>query len=247
MVKKQYEEQAAPAPEYGEMSDKDLMTRVAEYRDAEAFSVLFDKYLPRLKREAQSRLQQQDADARDTAQQTMLNAWRYASSWDPERAKNVMRWLRAIQRNTAIRALKKTGRIHLFDTRPQFEGIHPLDLKDIEDGYLDDFSARSNLAETLEDPSPSHLDVMAEDELLRLRDEIFWAALEGLGAEDSLIIFNYNFLNVSLSEYAETFGIREDAAKKRLYKARKRLAKEIANLQGVAHTVDTAAEELFLN
>jgi RNA polymerase sigma-70 factor (ECF subfamily) len=95
---------AIPSPE--ELAR--LITRVAAHGDKQAFAALFRFYAPRLK----SFLGKQgyaDNECEDLVQETMLNIWRRASSFDPVKA-GVSTWIYTIARNAGIDRRRREGR-----------------------------------------------------------------------------------------------------------------------------------------
>ncbi|HEV7249516.1 MAG TPA: sigma-70 family RNA polymerase sigma factor [Shinella sp.] len=91
----------APTPE----ALASLLAAVADDRDRQAFAALFRHFGPRLKtfflRSAIS-----SGVAEDLVQETMLNVWRKASYFDPERA-GVATWIFTIARNLRIDHLRR--------------------------------------------------------------------------------------------------------------------------------------------
>jgi RNA polymerase sigma-70 factor (ECF subfamily) len=86
-----------------------LLSQVAESRDKQAFAALFRFYGPRLK----SFLIKQgfsDVECEDLVQETMLNLWRKAESFDPAKA-GVSTWIFTIARNCGIDRRRRTARI----------------------------------------------------------------------------------------------------------------------------------------
>ncbi|MGV3549955.1 sigma-70 family RNA polymerase sigma factor [Rhizobium sp.] len=95
---------AIPSPD--ELAE--LMTRIAVHGDKQAFAALFRFYAPRLK----SFLGKQghgDNECEDLVQETMLNIWRRASSFDPLKA-GVSTWIYTIARNAGIDRRRREGR-----------------------------------------------------------------------------------------------------------------------------------------
>ncbi|MBL0372116.1 sigma-70 family RNA polymerase sigma factor [Rhizobium sp. KVB221] len=86
-----------------------LLLLVAERRDKQAFASLFRFYAPRLK----SFLVKQgfnDIECEDLIQETMLNLWRKAESFDPGKA-GVSTWIFTIARNSGIDRRRRTARM----------------------------------------------------------------------------------------------------------------------------------------
>lgn len=85
-----------------------LVMRVAVEGDKRAFAALFRFYAPRLK----SFLTRQgygENECEDLVQETMLNIWRKASSFDPVKA-GVSTWIYTIARNLGIDRRRREGR-----------------------------------------------------------------------------------------------------------------------------------------
>jgi RNA polymerase sigma-70 factor (ECF subfamily) len=86
-----------------------LLRQVAESRDKQAFATLFRYYAPRLK----SFLVKQgfsDTECEDLVQETMLNLWRKAESFDPAKA-GVSTWIFTIARNCGVDRRRRSGRL----------------------------------------------------------------------------------------------------------------------------------------
>jgi RNA polymerase sigma-70 factor, ECF subfamily len=85
-----------------------LIRRVAADADRQAFAALFRFYAPRLK----SFLARQgygELECEDLVQETMLNIWRKAPSFDPVKA-GASTWIYAIARNLGIDRRRRDGR-----------------------------------------------------------------------------------------------------------------------------------------
>jgi RNA polymerase sigma-70 factor (ECF subfamily) len=92
-----------------------LIARIAEHRDRGAFAELFNHYAPRIK----AFLIRRGAGAEraeELAQETLLNLWRKASQYDPERA-TPSAWVYAIARNVSVDAFRREGAI-IIDGEP---------------------------------------------------------------------------------------------------------------------------------
>jgi RNA polymerase sigma-70 factor (ECF subfamily) len=86
-----------------------LLQRVADAQDKQAFAALFRFYAPRLK----SFLLKQgfsDIESEDLIQETMLNLWRKAESFDGAKA-GVSTWIFTIARNCGIDRRRRTSRV----------------------------------------------------------------------------------------------------------------------------------------
>lgn len=100
-----------------------LLAAVAERRDAQAFTRLFDHFAPRLNAHLQ-RLGSDPVAAEEIAQEVMLAVWRKAALFDPAKS-SVATWLYRIARNRRIDGLR----------RNRFEFLDASDaLLEVEDG-----------------------------------------------------------------------------------------------------------------
>lgn len=86
----------------GGLSDEQLLERVAERRDADAFAVLYRRYA-RAVYSLVVRLLRDSATADDVAQEAFASVWRAARGYRRERG-SAAGWLFAIARNAAIDA-----------------------------------------------------------------------------------------------------------------------------------------------
>lgn len=110
---------AIPSPE--ELAR--LIGRVASDGDKQAFAALFRFYAPRLK----SFLGKQgyaDNECEDLVQETMLNIWRRASSFDPVKA-GVSTWIYTIARNAGIDRRRREGRGASWRELTDFDDTDP--------------------------------------------------------------------------------------------------------------------------
>ena len=99
------ENQRLKTPPLATDGHEDLLLRVGQKRDREAFIALFRYFAPRLK----SWLMGQGADesaAEELVQNTMTAVWEKASSYRPEKA-GAGTWIFTIARNKRIDALRK--------------------------------------------------------------------------------------------------------------------------------------------
>ena len=85
-----------------------LLSRVAVHEDKQAFAALFRFYAPRLKSFLAGRGFAENA-CEDLVQETMINVWRKASSFDPAKA-GVSTWIFTIARNLGIDRRRREGR-----------------------------------------------------------------------------------------------------------------------------------------
>ena len=88
-----------------------LIHRVSENGDKSAFADLYTYYAPRLKTYLR-RLGSSDAAAEEVVQDVMLQVWRKAALFDPNRAA-VTTWIFTIARNKRIDALRRERRPEL--------------------------------------------------------------------------------------------------------------------------------------
>lgn len=88
--------------------DAELMRRVAEARDREAFVVLFRRYAVRVKAFLIKGGAPHDV-ADEAAQDVMVSLWRRAQQYDPEKA-SVATWIYAIARNRRIDLIRRQAR-----------------------------------------------------------------------------------------------------------------------------------------
>ena len=87
------------------MSMTDILQRIAEGADVEAFRKLFEAYAPRIK----SYMMRQGADANtaeELAQETLLAVWRKAALYSGEKG-SATTWIFTIARNLRIDKLRK--------------------------------------------------------------------------------------------------------------------------------------------
>lgn len=100
-----------------------LLRRVAESRDMQAFAALFRFYAPRLK----SFLVKQgfsDIESEDLIQETMLNLWRKADSFDATKA-GVSTWIFTIARNCGIDRRRRMARVSPVPVEEEAEEADP--------------------------------------------------------------------------------------------------------------------------
>lgn len=83
----------------------DLLRRIAEHADAEAFHTLFQTYAPRVK----AYMMRQGADAasaEELAQETLMTVWRKAALYSDEKG-SAATWIFTIARNLRIDRLRR--------------------------------------------------------------------------------------------------------------------------------------------
>lgn len=86
-------------------SHEELVVRIAERKDKNAFKALFDYFAPRLKSYLIN-LGLTGEKAEDVAQDVMITLWQKASQFNPEKAK-VSTWIFRIARNRHIDLIRK--------------------------------------------------------------------------------------------------------------------------------------------
>ena len=114
-----------------------LIARIADVRDRAAYAALFTRFAPKLKAFVMGQgLSAQEAE--DLAQDAMLNVWRKAHLFDPNKATAVT-WIYSIARNLRIDAARRAKRVRdLPDDLWQGEADKPADQE-----LIDHQSARS--------------------------------------------------------------------------------------------------------
>jgi RNA polymerase sigma-70 factor (ECF subfamily) len=101
----------------------ELITRIASHADKQAFAALFRFYAPRLK----SFLGKQgftDNECEDLVQETMLNIWRRASSFDAVKA-GASTWVYTIARNAGIDRRRRDMRGANWRELTEFDEVDP--------------------------------------------------------------------------------------------------------------------------
>lgn len=108
-----------------------LVARVAQSRDKEAFTRLFDYFGPRLNAYL-ARLGTDSGTAEELTQEVMVTLWRKAGQFDPSKS-SVGTWLYRIARNRRIDLLRRDKSDTLDQEEP---ALQPSALPDL-DGLLD--------------------------------------------------------------------------------------------------------------
>ena len=94
----------------------DLLVAVGATQDRQAFQVLFEYFAPRMKSFLQGKGTSSEL-AEEAVQEAMLNVWRKAAQFDPQKASSST-WIFAIARNTRIDLLRKSNRPALDPNDP---------------------------------------------------------------------------------------------------------------------------------
>ena len=90
-----------------------LLVRVGQARDRQAFRALFDHFAPRIRSFLLQR-RVPKAQAEDITQDVMLSVWRRAASYDPAKA-GASTWIYTIARNQHIDQFRKAKRAEQMD------------------------------------------------------------------------------------------------------------------------------------
>lgn len=127
---------AAGDPRLALASDEmaELISRIAEQRDREAFQALFLHYGPRVKGLLLRKGADQDT-AEDLMQETMLSVWNKASLYHSGRG-SVSTWIFTIARNLRIDRLRKESARH-FEDIDEME-IGPGDVSEADEAVAQD-------------------------------------------------------------------------------------------------------------
>lgn len=100
-----------------------LVGRIATDSDRQAFAALFRFFAPRLK-SFLGRQGYSDIECEDLVQETMLNIWRKAGSFDPAKA-GVSTWIYTIARNLGIDRRRRDGRAANWQALTTFDDTDP--------------------------------------------------------------------------------------------------------------------------
>ena len=103
-----------------------LVTAVADRRDREAFTRLFDHFAPRLNAYLR-RLGTDPATAEEIAQETMVTLWHKAPQFDPQKS-SLTTWLYRIARNRRVDNLRRNRLDFLDVSDPILEAADATDL-----------------------------------------------------------------------------------------------------------------------
>jgi RNA polymerase sigma-70 factor (ECF subfamily) len=106
------------------ISDSDLLMRVAEKQDREAFARLFKSIAPRIKG-YMMKLGAGPEAAEEIAQETLITVWRKAGQFDRQKSSAVT-WIFTIARNLCIDRLRKENRPALDPNEPLLVPDTPL-------------------------------------------------------------------------------------------------------------------------
>lgn len=181
----------------------DVQVRAAARGDQEAFARLVDATRTLVSSIALAILRDVEA-SHDVAQDVFLSAWR-----DLGKLRNpasFLPWLRQMTRNRAHHVLRDRVRARRV----------------ISDAEADDLLAAAT------DPRPGAGEVLLAEE----EKQLLAAALEGLSDESREVITLYYREGRSVRQVADLLGLREDAVKQRLSRARTRLRQEMLDRLG---------------
>jgi RNA polymerase sigma factor (sigma-70 family) len=98
-----------------------LVLAVAEHRDREAFTRLFDHFVPRIEAYL-SRLGADPATAEEISQDVLLTLWRKAQLFDPSKS-SVTTWLYRIARNRRIDTARRDRMDYVDPMSTDFEDV----------------------------------------------------------------------------------------------------------------------------
>jgi RNA polymerase sigma-70 factor (ECF subfamily) len=185
-------QQKSPSSEHTEQL-RDCLARVADQRDKEAFSTLFDHYAPLLRAYSLQREPGAELVADELAQEVMIRVWLKAASYNSQLA-NINTWIFTLARNCRIDYLRRNGR---FVSEIDPTGI----FNDIED----------------ESPSPFQLTHQS-----RLEENIR-AGLEKLPREQSEILVKVYLEGKSHQQTSEELKLPLGTVKSRVRLAVKKL------------------------
>ena len=112
------------ATQQGEFAE--LISAVAERRDREAFTRLFDHFAPRLNAYLR-RLGTDPATAEEIAQETMVTLWHKAPQYNPQKS-SLATWLYRIARNRRVDNLRRDRLVFLDVSDPILEAADETNL-----------------------------------------------------------------------------------------------------------------------
>jgi RNA polymerase sigma-70 factor, ECF subfamily len=184
-----------------EDDDRRLMARVAA-RDQRAFTILYQRYAPRLARFLSKSLKG-DALVDEAVNDTMVVLWRKAGHFDPDRAR-LSTWLFGIAHHAGLKALARSAK----------ESCAPLPLGGERD---------REEPESTHDPATTVLGWELGRELM--------AALERLSPEHRAVIELTFVEGFSYPQIASIVGCPANTVKTRMFHARRRLAELLSHLE----------------
>ncbi|MGQ0595402.1 MAG: RNA polymerase sigma factor [Gammaproteobacteria bacterium] len=197
-------EHGAPSSATGSRREDDdlrLIARVAA-KDQRAFTILYQRYAPRLGRFLSKSLKS-DALVNETVNDTMLVVWRKASQFDPDRAR-VSTWLFGIAHHAGLKALARSAK----------ESCAPRPIGETRD---------RDEPESTHDPATTVLGWELGRELM--------AALEQLSPDHRAVIELTFVEGFSFPQIASIVGCPENTVKTRMFHARRRLAQILSHLE----------------
>lgn len=127
----------------------DWVGRVAEARDQEAFTRLFDHFAPRLTSYLM-RLGADNGSAEEIAQEVMVTLWRKAALFDRSKS-SVATWLYRIARNRRIDAIRRDKSDRLDANEPMLIPTAEPDIEDALEGARNDRAIRGALTQLPEE------------------------------------------------------------------------------------------------
>jgi RNA polymerase sigma-70 factor (ECF subfamily) len=187
---------------YPALQDSELIRLIADRRDDDALSALYDRY-SRLVYSVALQLSGEQDLAEEVALDLFTRVWEKAATYDPARAK-VQTWLVSMARNRAIDLLRRT------DARPD---AHSIDLADV--AYR--LEANSDTPEQA---------VVKGLQASRVR-----AALAGLPNEQQQVILLAYYRGYTQRQIAEALGLPLGTVKTRVRLAMEKLRVLLAEEQ----------------
>jgi RNA polymerase sigma-70 factor, ECF subfamily len=193
-------------------SDQDLMARIRQ-RDEDAFEVLFERYRAAIQRHLAGIVRDEHA-AGDLAQEVFLRVWSRAEQWDGRG--EFRAWLFRIATNLALNHMRSIRRRREQPLEP------PGDPASEE--------TDSPLPAWMIDAAALGPDAAAE---LADRQRRLHRLVDGLPEEKREVFRLIHDAEMDTAEAAAALGIPEGTVRSRLHYARKRLAREWGEHEGV--------------
>ena len=201
---KSADEHEAPSSAMGplrEDDDRRLIARVAA-KDQRAFTILYQRYAPRLGRFLSKSLKSHTL-VNEAVNDTLFVLWRKASQFDPDRA-SVSTWLFGIARHAGLKALGRSAQ----------ESCMPPPIGEEYD---------HEEPESTDDPATTVLGWELGRELM--------AALRQLSPDHRAVIDLTFVEGLSYPQIASIVGCPENTVKTRMFHARRRLAQLLSPLE----------------
>ncbi len=107
-----------------ELPPEQLLARIAEFRDKEAFAELFDFFAPRIKAFLMRGGSTSEAAAEELTQEALLTVWRKAGSYSAQRG-SAAAWIYTIARNLRIDEARRSKRAKLYEAVDDMDQLDP--------------------------------------------------------------------------------------------------------------------------